>query len=46
MRELIETLAREFVMAYRALREAIGDAAALADRMVQAARRNWQEART
>lgn len=46
MHELIETLAREFVMAYRALREALGDAAALMHGMVQAARRRWQEART
>jgi hypothetical protein len=41
----IEQLAYEFVAVYRALREAIGDAAALVDARVQSARRAWLSAR-
>ncbi|MCQ4165122.1 hypothetical protein [Tahibacter harae] len=45
MRELIQQLAREFVLVYEAVRTAAGEAAALAHDLVQAARRAWREAR-
>lgn len=43
--EQIRELAREFIAAFEAVRDAFGAATALAHDMVQAARRRWQEGR-
>lgn len=41
----LQQLAYEFIAAYRALRESLGDVAALVHAGVQAARRAWRAAR-